>query len=359
MLGTPTTPNESNRLRNLVAAAAVVAAATVTLVGAAGRGEASVATDCSEPAPSGRLFCVTVEDLDGVSPSGATTSGNQQVDVQAFGFYKLAIANSGGNTLTNGSVTLTLTDTITGQPAPLVSTAAFVPAGSAPFCSATSTSPNVVTCTLPNLAAGAATEPFYVAYRTSKTPGVVATTAAITTAFKEGPNQGANPADFTVFETTSLEPDPQLSVAWAPPGQAVRLGTSPADVQFSTLKFTVPGDKKAFFSSLAEGAGSICPEDVTCATELVTTNLAGAAAGTFSAQNPFVLTLTVSWDLLKKIDVVYHLKDGGVLEEIRTECSVSAPAVPDVLPCFKATRDNANKLLIVEIQAWENGRWQG
>lgn len=343
-----------------VAAAGAFLATAVVLLATAGRGEASgPTTTCSSPNPSGRLVCVTVEDLDGVSPSGVVGSGKQQVDVRAYQFYKVAIQNNGGSTLTKGVATLTLTDTITGNASPVVSSAVFVPSGSASFCSATSTSPNVVTCALDNLAAGASTGTFVVAYRTSDAPGVTSTRAEITTSFKEGLNQGANPATFTAFETTSLEPDPQLSVAWAPPGQEVRLGTSPADVQFSTLKFKVPADKSAFFSSLAEGPGSICPEGVTCSTELVQTNLAGAAAGTFTAQNPFVLTLTISWDLLKKVDVVYHLKDNGVLEEIRTVCSASAPAVPDVLPCFKASRDTSLKLLVVEIQAWENGRWQG
>jgi hypothetical protein len=351
--------NRGTRRRTLTAAAAVLAAAAATLLGAAGRGEASVATDCSQPAPAGRLVCITVEDLDGVSPSGPTVSGKQRVDVQAFGYLKLTVANDGGNTLTNGSVRITLTDVVDGAPAPLVSTAAFVPAGSASFCSVTSTSPNVVTCTLPNLAAGAATDAFYVAYRTSNTPGVISTAAEITTSFKEGSNQGANPATFTVFESTSLEPDPQLSVAWSPPGQDVRLGTSPADVQFSTLRFSVPADKSAFLASLAEGGGSICPAGATCSTELVTTNLAGAAAGTFSPQNPFTLTLTLQLDLLAsrnlKDFVVYHVKDDGTLETISALCSTSAGA----LPCFTLTKDNRQKLLIVEIKAWENGRWQG
>lgn len=354
------------RVPTRLAAAGAFLATAVALLGTAGRGDASTTSACSSADPAGRLVCITVQDLDGVSPSGVTTSGKQQVDVRAYQFYTVEIANIGGNTLTNGSATLTLTDTVAGQADPVVSTALFVPAGSPSFCSAVSASPNVVRCALPNLPAGASTGSFTVAYRTSTTPGVTATKASVTTAFKEGANQGANPADFTVSETTSLEPDPQLSVAWSPTGQSVRLGTSPADVQFSTLTFKVPADKASFLASLSEGSGSICPTGKTCSTELVRTDLSGGLAqGVFSPQNPFTLTLTFDLGLLGsrnlKDFVIYHLKDDNTLETISARCSASPPASTDPLPCFNLSKVNqqGQQLAIVEIWAWQNGYFQG
>lgn len=358
MLGTPTTPNESNRLRKLVAAAALIAAATVTLVGAAGRGEASTTSACNEAQPQGRLVCISVTDIDDVSPSGLTTSGKQEVEVTAYEPYRISVTNEGGTgTLTNGVVTLTFVDEVSGQAETVPSTAAFVPGASAPFCSATSTSPNVVTCTVGNLAAGASTGEFVVTTRTSTTTDVAATVVSVKAAFKEGGNgpNGANPATFEVSERTSLEPNPQLSVAWSPPGQQVQLGTSPADIQFSTLSYRVPGDKAGFLASLGESSGSICPERVTCQTELVETILGAAPPGTFTAQNPFTLTLTISLDALKSpnFKVIYHLKDNGVLEEV-LKCTEG-----NTIGCFTQVNDKQLRLAFVTIKAWENGRWQG
>jgi hypothetical protein len=338
-------------------AAATVAGATILLLGAAAPGGASLAESCSAPAPSGRLVCVTVEDLDGVSPSGVTTSGKRSVDVQAYQYYKLTIRNSGGNTLTQGSATVALTDAVAGSPT--ASTASFVASGSSANCAPASGSGTVV-CPLPNMPAGAETG-LVVAYRTSTTPGVTATTAAITTSFKEGANQGANPAAFTAFETTSLEPEPQLSVAWSPAGQSVGLGTSPADTQFSTLKFTVPGGKAAFRSSLQESDGFVCAPELegACFGQLVVTDLSGAAAGTFSPTNPFALTMTVSLDIAPALKdlAISHKRDDGTFEVIRTRCASTPPAAGDALPCFTPTKDNKEKLLVLQVFAYENGSW--
>jgi hypothetical protein len=342
-------------LRRLAAAAA--AGTAILLLGAAAPGGASVATSCSTPDPSGRLVCVTVEDLDGVSPSGVTTSGKKSVEVQAYQFYKLTISNSGGNTLTQGSVTVALTDTVAGSPA--ASAASFVASGSSANCAPAPGSGSVV-CPLANLAAGA-NAGLVLAYRTSTTPGVTATTAAITTSFKEGANQGANPATFTAFETTSLEPDPQLSVAWAPPGQGVGLGTSPEDTQFSTLKFAVPGGKSAFLSSLQESNGFVCAPELedACFGQLVVTDLSGAAAGTFSASNPFELTMTLSLDIVPSLKdlAISHKRDNGTFEVIRTRCASTPPAAGDALPCFTPTKNNKDKLLVLQVFAYENGSW--
>src|SRR5262249_56289002 len=98
------------------------------------------------------------------------------------------------------------------------------------------------------LAAGGSTPTIVLAYRTSTSANVTSTDATATVAFKEGQNpNGANPSSLTFVENTSLEPDPEASVAWSPPGQNVQLGTSPTfDSQFTTLQYTVPSRKPPF-----------------------------------------------------------------------------------------------------------------
>jgi hypothetical protein len=352
----------SNSRRSRLALAAAFAGTIVALFTGANGTHASVTTKCNIPDPTGRLFCITVEDQDGVSPSGATGSGNTQTSVNAFQYYRLTFTNQGGSTLTNGVVTLKLTDNVPGSAA-VDSTAVFAASGSASFCSVTSTTPNVVTCTLGNIPAGGTKTPFFVAYRTSNTPGVTSTGAAITTAFKEGANQGANPASLTFTENTSLEPDPELSVSWSPPGQHVDLGTAPG-VTFSKFSFDVPPGKRAFLSSVAESNGYACDPSLTCFGQLVKTDLSAAEDGTFSATNLFHLTIIESLDIVPgntKSLAVSHQLDGGGFEVIRTRCGSDPPSSADMLPCFtfstftdKATKQ---KYGVFSIWGFRNGGW--
>src|SRR5438552_18647872 len=272
----------------------------LALLGGAGQTAASTTSHCNTPDPSGRLFCVSIEDLDGVSPSGLVGSGKRQVDVEAYQFYKLTITNSGGNTLTNGTVKVVLTDNVT-DVGSVNSTAVFTPAGSAPFCSLASQAPNTVTCTLANIPAGVTTPTLVLGYHTSNTANVVSTDANVTVGFKEGSNgtNGANPATLAFTEDTSLEPDPEASLAWSPPGQDGSLGTSPTfDSQFSVLQYKVPAGKPAFVATESEGAGTLCSTGLTCFGEVVTTDLSHADDGTFSRSNLFHLTITMNLDLL-------------------------------------------------------------
>ena len=339
-----------------------VVAVLVALLGGAARSSASTIEHCSAPDPSGRLFCVTIEDSDGVSPTGIVGTGKRQVDVLAYQFYKLKIANSGGNTLTNGTISVVLSDTVpTGS---VNSSAVYVPSASASFCSLASSSPNTVKCSLANVAAGASTGTIVLGYRTSTTPAVTATTAAVTVGFKEGSNggNGANPATLSFSETTSLEPDPEASVSWSPPGQSVRLGTSPTfDSQFSTMQYNVPPGKSPFVSTLSESSGYICAADISCFGELLTTDLKDAESGTFSASNLFHLTMTMSLDLVPGGNtsgiVVSHLRDNDTFEIVSRRCGSTPPSSSEQLPCITVTKDNKAKLLIVDVWGFENGGW--
>ena len=349
-------------LRAVLITAAVAAFA---LIGGSSRSAANTTLQCNPPDPQGRNFCVSIEDLDNVSPSGTFGTGKTQTTVTAFQFYHFTIQNNAGSTLTNGTLSVNLTDvTPSGS---VNSTASFVAADSASFCRQTSTSPNTVSCNVGNLAANSPAD-FFLVYRTSTTPNVTATLLSGLAGFKEGTNgaNGANPSTTQVSANTSLEPNPQDSVAWSPPGQTTQLGTDPTtDTQFSTLQFSVPNGKPAFRSELKEGAtGTLCdPTLKRCFGQLVTSSLP-AADGTFTSTNLFHLTMT--FDLSDPTVpnntnniVVVHQPDSGLPETISAHCSTSRPDPPaatDPLPCIRVTKDS--KLLYIEVWAFHNGGWQ-
>jgi hypothetical protein len=349
-------------LRGLTVCICLVAAA---LLGGAVNSAASSATHCNTPDPTGRQFCVAVEDSDGVSPSGLVGSGNKQVNVQAYQFYKLSIANVGGSTLTQVEMDVVLKDNVS-TGGSVNSNAVYVPSASAAFCSVVSTNPNKVRCTLPNLPSNTTTPTFVLGYRTSTTPNVTSTDATVSVSTKEGGNQGANPADLSFTENTSLEPNPEGSVAWSPAQQGVTMGTSPTfDSQFSTMQYTVPAGKKAFVSTLNESVGNVCAPTLTqCVGELVTTDLSGAEAGTFTQSNLFHLAMTMSLDLVKDIapggntkDVkVSHRLDSGAFEVLSTRCGSTPPASTET-PCVNITADKKAKLLFVDVWHFQNGGW--
>src|SRR5512133_1285818 len=120
--------------RALLVCAGVLA---LGLLGGAGRSTASTTPQCSIPDPTGREFCVTIEDQEGVSPSGLLGAGSRQVEVTAYQYYKFSIENTGGSTLTNGTLKATLKDQVGVEE--LNSTASYVAAASASFCSRTAT----------------------------------------------------------------------------------------------------------------------------------------------------------------------------------------------------------------------------
>jgi hypothetical protein len=338
----------------------------LALLGGAGGSTASTATHCNMPAPTGRQFCVTVEDIDGVSPSGLAGSGKRQVNVEAYQFYKLTIQNvAGTSTLTNGTMSVVLTDNFPGG-ATAPSTALYVPSAQAPSCAVVSTNPNRVDCALGNLAAGASTPTMVLGYRTSTSPGVTSTDAGVTIGFKEGSNpNGANPSSLAFAENTSLEPDPEASVAWSPSAQNVQLGTSPTfDSQFTTLQYKVPAGKPPFTATMNESNGTLCaPGLKQCFGELVTTDLSGAATGTFSATNPFHLVLTMDYALFPggstKSIAVTHKPDSGPIETISRRCSSDPPGPTEALPCITVdvVGQGQAKLLVIGVWGSQNGGW--
>lgn len=348
----------------------VIPVLALVLLGGAGGSTASTQTPCNQPAPTGRQFCVTVVDSDGVSPSGHIGSDTRHEDVTAYQFYKFTVQNvAGTSTLTNGTMSVVLTDGFSDSTPSADSTALFVPSGSSPSCAVVTTSPNRVDCNLGNLAAGASTPTFVLAYRTSTSPNVISTTAHVTTSFKEGSNpNGANPSSLTFDETTSLEPFPESSVSWSPPGQNVQLGTSPTfDSQFTTLQYKVPSGKSAFTALMNESSGSLCGFSLTCFGEVVTTNLSGADVGTFSDTNLFHLVITMDYALLPsgntKSIVVVHQPDSGPLEKISLRCSSDPPATPLAAPCITVNVVTVGKgqdkvtLLVIGVWGFKNGGW--
>jgi hypothetical protein len=346
-------------LRGLAVCIFLVAAA---LLGGAGTSAASSATHCNIPDPTGRQFCVAIEDSDGVSPSGLVGSGKKQVNVQAYQFYKVSIANVSGSTLTQVKMDVVLKDNLS-TGGSVNSSAVYVPTASAAFCSVVSTNPNTVRCTLPNLSGNTSTPTFVLGYRTSDTQNVTSTDAAVSVSTKEGPNGGANPADLTFTENTNLEPNPEGSVAWSPPQQGVTMGTSPTfDSQFSTMQYTVPAGKKAFVATLTESGGNVCaPTLKECFGELVTTDLKAAEDGTFTRSNLFHLTMTMSLDLLpggntKGVSVSHRL-DSGAFEVISQRCTSNPPSTSESIPCISVTADKKAGLLFVDVWHFQNGGW--
>ena len=347
--------------------ALLICALSIVLLGGAStlRASPTPSTYCNSPAPSGRLFCATVDDVDGVSPSGHVGSGIRQADVEAYQFYKVTIANMGGSSLTNGTMSVVLTDNFPGG-AKATSTALYVPSPGAPTCAVVSTTPNRVDCTLGNLGANTSTPTIVLAYRTSTSPDVTSTDAAATVGFKEGSNgpNGANPATLSFVENTSLEPDPEGSVGWSPPGHHVALSTSPTfDSQFTSLQYNVPAGKPAFTATMNESLGQVCAPSVQCFGELVTTDLHAAALGTFSADSPFHLQLTLDLALLPggntKGVVLSHRLDNGDFEVVSRKCSASPPAPGEALPCLTVTVVTEKKAKLLVIDAWgiQNGGW--
>jgi hypothetical protein len=345
--------------------ALVICALACVVLGGAGATSASTTSDCNQPAPSGRLVCLTIKDIDGVSPSGHVGSGARQADVVAYQFYEVTVSNGGGNSLTNGTLTVTLTDKFAAG-VTANSTALYVPSPSTPFCAAVSTNPNRVSCTIGNLPAGGVFPTFVLAYRTSNSAGVLSTDGLVSASFKEGGNgpNGANPATFSLTENTSLEPNPQASSTWSPSAQTVKMGTSPTfDQQFTTLDYSVPAAKPSFIASLNESNGSSCAPTLTsCFGELVTTDLTDAADGTFSPSNLFHLQLTMSLGLFPGGNtdniVLSHQLEGGGFEVISRRCTTSPPGSTETLPCIKVTvLRGQTQLLIIDAWGYQNGGW--
>lgn len=299
----------------------LLAASATALLGGATGGVASTTESCS----SGRPFCVAVSDTDGVSPSTGASR---------FMSYALTITNTGTSRLTNGRVTLTLTDVVGG--AEQASTAVFQPADSDGECSFTATG-NVLTWTPPNLAGGKSVTCDPLVFTTPTTAGVTATNLNGEIQFKEkgSDNQPTDPQQDRVFvsENTSYEGSSDVDASFARSGKTTELSTDPGDDQSTTFALPVPANATPFVGSLSESgaAGSFCPA---CLGEIVTT----VGGGIFSTSNPIELLTT--WNFLpsgkneSNIDV-RHVRDDGTLEIITASCggAIGALPPPSKRPC--------------------------
>jgi hypothetical protein len=351
-----------------VRAAAVAFAAAVLVVFAGGAARSHAATGCNL---SGRLFCASVTDTDPVSATGVLTSGKKQVPVTGYVAYTVTVQTQDKSTLTNGTVKVTLTDSVNNVPnASGQSTASYISGASASFCSLTSTSPNLVTCSIGNFAAGAAPLSFRVVYQTSTTANATGTTATVQTTFKENTNDGQttdpNPDTLTLNESTSYEPNPQGSISWAPPGNDVSLGTDPSDTTYSVFAFKNPAGKPGFLATLNEVDESSetadCAPGLKCVGQLVNASVAGADPGAFSKSNPLVLTIVLSTSITSlnenTVKVSHETAPGVFDPPISTKCAHDPPLSTDTMPCIIPNKDNQLKILTVRIYTPSNSQWR-
>jgi len=340
-----------------LAAAGVVA--IVVLVGGAAQSAASTTALCSQ----GRPFCVAITDGDApdgkVSLSTATSPHYTKYEVT----ISRRLDPPSTSKLTNGKATLTLTDLV-GTPVP--STAVYQSAASDPRCVAGSgSSSNVLTCSVPNLPAGAA--PVIYKPLIFKTPSTAATSttmkAVVTFKEKGSDSQPTDPQEdkVEVSETTTYEALGDLDVSWAFPTAVITLATSSQDVQFSRFPLTIPPAHGSFTASLEESddiSGSFCP---TCFGQIVTTQ----GGGIFSATNPTELVITQNFlqgGKTKNNIAVSHDPDVGDNEVITASCNVAAGQVPasTALPCRDVTIDHlpgGEVIVTIRVFSAGNGKW--
>jgi hypothetical protein len=319
--------------------ACAVCALAVGVLGGATAASGSVQTTCAG------TLCVTVEDVDGVSPS---TLGPPVV--MAFQVYKITVTNNGSTSLPAGTISVLLSDIVSDTASS--SNAEFSSIGSSSACARVSQSPNLVRCSVGALAGGASSPVFQLSYRTTRKPGATSTNADITVSL------GA--ASVSTTEQTDLESDPESASSWSPPGRSTQIGTSPTfDNQFSTLQYGVPTNSPGFVSGLEESpVGTVCP--LACFGETVTTDLSGAASDTFSPSNLFHLTLNISLSIVPPSAplnnvFLWHRLNNGTLEKIKTRCQTVPPTATSTLPCITVAVVGGR--LIIDAWGFQNGGW--
>lgn len=329
-----------------------VAAATLTLLAIGFSGGAAQASSSSGCNPSGRAICIATTDEDNVTHSTAT--------VNRYTSYTVAVSNGGGSTLTNGSLTATLKDIVAGNEETTTATFVAAPAG------CTSVSPTTFTCSLPNLAGGAAAPtigPFFAS--TSTNDAATATRLKVTATFNEkASDRGGSdpqPDTFTWNEDTILEPLPDFSKSVVFFGGSTILETLTGHGGQSSV-FRVPvgagfvGFQLATLEEFSSGdSGYVCPAGFSCFGQTVATS----APNVFSAANLANLVTTIDLELLtrgvtEKSLVVHH---DGV--SFTTKCSgapFSAPSASEV-PCRRVEINR--KAGTVTIDAWDDqqGNW--
>lgn len=346
-----------NLLRIVRRAALLGAVAAVTLFAGASTGVAGPEVCNLE----GRAICITITDTDDVSPSTTGTHYMRNV---------VTVRNGGGNAMTNISVKLTLTDRFDNAVPPTTkpSTADYIEAESTGACVVSATASNVLNCTTANLAAGGSVTFQPLVFRTSNSPGVLATTMLVEVAAKEGGNEQPSPKDptneqFSASEETLLEGDPNAQRSWVFPGASVTLTTTKVG-QYSTFPVNVP---TTFGTSLvAQLVESPASQGTLCATTCFGEQLTTVATGIFNATNiveiQTVIPLTdVPSGVTEKNLTVLHKLDGGQIESITAKCSgdidSGTPATSE-LSCRRVVI--SQKLGTLTVEAFSklgNGQW--
>jgi hypothetical protein len=333
-------------------AAALVAA---TFLG----GAASGATDPEQCNPTGRQFCLTISDEDGVSQSTAA--------IPRHTTFAVNVRNRGGQQLNNGTVSWELVDVVGGQEQP--STAAFrsssVPAG------CTLDAPTELTCVIEHLPPGQSVSFGPVPTRTSLNLAATATRLRVTGNFNEGPSDGQpsdpNPDTFVITGDMVYETSGQGSTSVIFDGGSTVLDSSSDDDQFSVFKVPVPagfaGLGLAFLKEFEKGeTGYFCPASVTCFGESVTTD---TPDGIFPPGSPANVLMTFAKAILsdakvaeKDVKVNHRYEDGSIVQ-IGAKCSGAIGTVPPLseLPCRRVKTDNQLKLVQVDVWDVDQGNW--
>jgi hypothetical protein len=326
----------------------LLAALAFALLGGGTSGIASTNESCS----TGRAFCVSITDTDGVSPSTGETR---------YLSYRVTIQNTGTSRLTNANAKLTLTDIVGG--ASQASTAVFQPADSAANCTFT-VAGNVLTWTVPNIAGGKSLTCDPLVFATSTTAGATATKLEADVQFKEkgSDNQPTDPQQdrVVVSESTTYETSGDIDASFARSGKTTNLGTDPADNQSTKFAVPVPSSATPFLASVSESpaAGSFCPG---CLGEIVKT----VGGGIFSTSNPVQLLTT--WNFLpdKKNEsniAVTHVRDDLTVETITASCGgdIGELPPPGKRPCRTVEIDRGPKGTVtvqIYVVSNANGNW--
>jgi hypothetical protein len=307
---------------------------------------------------------VTLDDQDEQSRS---------IDSTHYMKYVLTISrqpNGGTSNLTNGRATLTLTDVL-GTQAP-ASNAVFQEDASDGRCSAGSgSSSHIVTCSVPNFAAGAEALVYQpLIFTTTSRPNFVTRALASVTFKEKGSDSQPNDPNIDTVNVTNdtlYEPFADVDSSWSFPKAALSLGTSTADDQHTKFFYKVPDGGPSFTGLVQETAvGSVLVNNPcgtnTCYGEIADTSTNNNSASLFSSSTPAHVVIT--WNFLpsgktKNNIVVYHRLDSGSNEPPITSSCTFASGIPTNLPCRDVDIQRGGGQVTVTIDVWSagNGRW--
>jgi len=291
--------------------AALALSAAVTMLGGA-FATASVVTSGEQCNPTGRLMCLTVSTFSNITASQATAAGTR------YTWVEWTLRNSGGTTLTHPTITVSLADFCGANTCtnPASTTAGFVLPDSANACVKSGTA---LTCTYPNLGAGASTPTTRVYFSTPLVP----TTSSLITVnaiVKERANDAntcaagdPNCDTFSQSVTNSYEQEGPNAYSFALPDKTFHLA---ATNELSSFNFTSKNPSIFFSQFKVEDPSSVlCFSDVPCFERILFADTQGSPG--FSATNPVVFygrVVPPSNKISAKNIVALHLYDAVTLQ---------------------------------------------